>query len=445
MREIPLRLLSFSLAAVLVAAAPGRVCGQEPLTLDDCVAQALARNPQISRADQQVRQSELQRRQAASALLPTISLNGAFSRYTSVSPQRLLNPATNQIVEGSSTALTSMNYYSGLNISQSLFNRSITALYTQALAGEQTAKAGAEMQNQLVVLQVHQAYYALLRTKRNLEVASKDVNYNTELLRQVETMYELGNRARVDVLRQKSALAQAHQRLIAAENGVKKARAELNYQMGASPTLPIEVVDDLELVPQEVSFNASLERAFSAHPTLRQASLGVTAAQAGVEAAGAARYPSMSFSGNYSWRGDSYLDFTDAFSSDYTWSVGVGFYLNIFDGMRTRLNLQRANVDLMGAEKEVEAAELSVVRDVHRAVLDLQEAEEVLQTARRAVDFALEALRLAEERYRIGSGTQLEVNASQFDIINARYQEVQALFNLKVARASLDYSMGLLQ
>jgi len=338
-----------------------------------------------------------------------------------------------------------MNYYSGLNISQSLFNRSITALYTQALAGEQTAKAGAEMQNQLVVLQVHQAYYALLRTKRNLEVASKDVNYNTELLRQVETMYELGNRARVDVLRQKSALAQAHQRLIAAENGVKKARAELNYQMGASPTLPIEVVDDLELLPQEVSFNASLERAFSAHPTLRQASLGVTAAQAGVEAAGAARYPSMSFSGNYSWRGDSYLDFTDAFSSDYTWSVGVGFYLNIFDGMRTRLSLQRANVDLMGAEKEVEAAELSVVRDVHRAVLDLQEAEEVLQTARRAVDFAREALRLADERYRIGSGTLLEVNASQFDMINAQYQEVQALFNLKVARASLDYSMGLLQ
>jgi len=347
-------------------------------------------------------------------------------------------------VEGSATALTSMSYYSGVNISQALFNRSVTALYTQALAGEQTAKAGAELQYQQVVLQVHQAYYMLLRSQRNLEVARTDVDYSRGLLRQVETMYELGNRARVDVLRQQSALAQAHQRLISAENGVAKARAELNYVMGAPPTQPIEVVDDLAYVPQEVSLEASLGAALGAHPTLRQATLGVMSAEAGLAAAAAARYPSMGLSGNYAWRGDSYLDFADAFSSDYTWSVGVSFYLNIFDGMRTRLNLQRARVDLLGAERDMEATEQSVLREVHRAVLDLQEAGQVLLTARHAVELAREALRLADERYRIGSGTLLEVNASQFDMINAQYQEVQALFNLKVARASLDYSMGLI-
>jgi hypothetical protein len=37
------------------------------------------------------------------------------------------------------------------------------------------------------------------------------------------------------------------------------------------------------------------------------------------------------------------------------------------------------------------------------------------------------------------------VNASQLDQVNARYQEVQALFNLKVARAALDFAVGELQ
>ncbi len=444
MRKVTFCLSRIFLCVALMAALPSGANGQEPLTLDDCVVRALANNPIISRAERQIKQSELQRRQAGSALLPTISLTGAFSRYTSVSPQWLLNPATNQIVEGSTAALTSMSYYSGVNVSQALFNRSVMALYTQALAGEQTAKAGADMQLQQVVLQVHQAYYMLLRSQRNLEVARTDADYNRGLLHQVETMYELGNRARVDVLRQQSALAQARQRLISAENGVAKARAELNYVMGAPPTQPIEVVDDLAYVPQEVSLEASIGAALGAHPTLRQATLGVTSAEAGLAAVAAARYPSMGLSGNYAWRGDSYLDFADAFSSDYTWSVGVSFYLNIFDGLRTRLNLQRARVDLMGAERDREAAELSVSREVHRSLLDLQEAEQVLLTARYAVELAREALRLSGERYRIGSGTLLEVNASQFDMINAQYQEVQALFNLKVARASLDYSMGLL-
>jgi len=58
------------------------------------------------------------------------------------------------------------------------------------------------------------------------------------------------------------------------------------------------------------------------------------------------------------------------------------------------------------------------------------------------VTLASEALRLAEELYRLGSGTLLEVNASQLDLINARYQEVQALFTLKVARAVLDFAIG---
>ncbi len=439
--RFPLALLT----VIVLVAGSEPVSAQQPLNLDSCIVEALAHNPQIGRARQQVKLSELQRRQASSALLPSLSLTGAFSRYTSVSPQRLLNPATNQIVEGSSTALTTMTYYSGLNLSQSLYNRSTTALYTQARAGEQTAIAEAEMQSQLVVLQVYQAYYFLLRAQRNLEVAETDTGYNTELLRQVKTMFEMGNRAKVDVLRQESALAQSQQRLISAGNSVKKARAELNFQMGADPTRPLEIVDDLELVPQEVSFEASLEQAMVSHPVIRQASLRITAAEAGVNAVAASRYPSMNLSGNYSWRGDSYLDITDAFSSDYTWSVGVGLYLNIFDGMRTGLNLQKAQVNLAGAERDRFDAERNVIRDVHGAVLDLQEAEQVLKTARRAVDLANEALRLAEEMFRIGSMTLLEVNASQFDLINAQYQEVQALFNLKIARASLDYSMGLLR
>jgi outer membrane protein TolC len=69
----------------------------------------------------------------------------------------------------------------------------------------------------------------------------------------------------------------------------------------------------------------------------------------------------------------------------------------------------------------------------------------MLQTAQRALALSQEARRLAEERYRLGAGSLLEVNSSQYDLLNAQYQEVQALFTLKVATAGLEFAMGRLE
>ncbi len=436
-RAIPV----FSILA-LILVPPGVTEGQESLTLRECVEQALRYNPQVQRSARQLAQSELQTRQAASSLLPSVSLSGSFSRYTSVSPQRLLNPATNQIVEGSATANTSMSYYSGLSVSQPLFNRAITSLYSQAVASEEISRATTDLQQQQTILQVYQAYYGLLRAERNMEVAKADLENSRELLRQVNTLHTLGNRARVDVLRQESAVAQSEQRLISAGNDRARGMAELNYLMGHSPIGDLSIVDDLGYEPQQTQVESALEMALREHPSLRQAVLGITVAETGLQSAKAARVPSMNLSGNYSWRGTSYTDFTDAFSKDYTWSVGVGLYVPIFDRFQTKMNIQRARIDLDGARADREAAALGIERDVHAAVLDLQESEQMLLTARRAVALSREARRLSDVRYRLGAGSLLEVNASQYDLVNAQYQEVQALFTLKVATAGLEFAMG---
>jgi outer membrane protein len=430
---------------LLRIALPVAAAAQEQLDLAACVGLALEHHPTIQRAERDLAQSRIQVRQASAQLLPTVGVGGGFSRYTSVSPQRLLNPATNQIVEGSATAITTMSYYTGLSVSQTLFNRSVSALYAQAVAAEATAASAADLSRQQLILQVYQAYFNLLRARRNLEVAAADLAYNEGLLEQVRTLRQIGSRAEVDVLRQESALAQARQRMIAATNNDGRSRAELNYLIGHPVTEVLAVVDELEPDGGEITLQEALDRAAASHPLLRQADLGVSSARSGVEAAAAGRWPSVSLSGNYSWRGDNYLDIGDAFSKDYTWSVGVSLSVPVFDGLRTRLNTARAHLALEGARQDRGAALQSVERDVYRAVLDLEESRQSLETARQAVQLAGEALRLSEELYRLGSGTLLEVNASQLDQVNARYQEVQALFNLKVARAALDFAVGELQ
>lgn len=438
------RMLPLLAAALLLPIAADAQEAGPTLDLEACIQQAIRQSTTLARAHRSVVTSGIQVAQATNALLPTVGLGAGFSRYTSVSPQRLLNPATNQIVEGSSTANTSMTYSTGVSLSQSLYSPSMIALYSQAEAQQQSAVAGEELQRQQLVLDVFQSYYGLLRSQRNLQVADTDVAYNQGLLRNVQALFDMGDRSQVDVLRQQNALAQAEQRQIAARNGVAKARADLLFVMGEDPTGGLQVVDDLEYVPREVTADDEFQRALDSHPMLEQSRLGIAAGLASVAAARAGRLPSVNLQGNYSWRGDNYLHLPDAVSKDYTWSMSVSLSVPVFDAFRTRNTVRRAQVELEGARQDESNAERSVRRDVNRALLDLDESRQSLQTARRSVTLAEEALRLSRELYRLGSGSLLEVNASQLDLVNAQYQEVQALFNLKIASAALDFATGVL-
>jgi hypothetical protein len=61
----------------------------------------------------------------------------------------------------------------------------------------------------------------------------------------------------------------------------------------------------------------------------------------------------------------------------------------------------------------------------------------------RVVEQATESVRLANARYNAGTGTQLDVLASQVDLTTARNNQLQAYYGYNVAVAALRKAMGL--
>ena len=79
---------------------------------------------------------------------------------------------------------------------------------------------------------------------------------------------------------------------------------------------------------------------------------------------------------------------------------------------------------------------------MQQAYLNLKEAEERLPAAELAVKQAEENLELANGRYEAGVGNPIEVTDAQVGLSNAKLSYIQALYDYKVALASLERAMG---
>ncbi|HRR39907.1 MAG TPA: TolC family protein, partial [Syntrophales bacterium] len=84
----------------------------------------------------------------------------------------------------------------------------------------------------------------------------------------------------------------------------------------------------------------------------------------------------------------------------------------------------------------------SIFLEVQQAWLNLQLARDQISAAELTVRQASENLDLANGRYAAGVGNPIEVTDSLVALANARMAHVAALYNYKIAQASMEKAMG---
>ena len=85
---------------------------------------------------------------------------------------------------------------------------------------------------------------------------------------------------------------------------------------------------------------------------------------------------------------------------------------------------------------------LKIKNQTAQGFLNEQTALKELAAARQEVKFAKENLRIVMLRFRSGKGIFLEVLDAEDALTKARYQEIQALYDLNVSQAYLRWALG---
>jgi HAE1 family hydrophobic/amphiphilic exporter-1 len=420
------------------------VAEKRALTLQEAVALALERNPQVLMAREQVPALEGKIREVRAEALPFFSLNSSALRWRD--PAFLNSASFDEIPEEFRSALTvkGANLFDyNLRLTQPIYTSGKvgTALKIASLEAEGVTVDVARAEQELR-LRVVRAFYDLLLSDRLLAVARQTVEQREQHLEMARRRFEAGVATEVDVLRSQVSLANAQPELLRAENEVRRARAVLNNLLVRPMGFPTEALGELvfdESARPELEEAALL--AADRRPELQRLRLNERSTEQQRKLADAENRLRMDFSGQYGF--SARLPEHLVNHNFKSWMFSVSLKLPLFDGgRRSGLVQQAVSMQRTARLMRIEA-ENNVRLEVQTALDELRRAERTVDAARLTVREAERVLEMMQNNYQYGAATTLDVTDAQTALALARTNLLRGLYDHTLARSQLRYAMGL--
>lgn len=408
----------------------GMITKDEILTLSRCIEIALGKNPTIVAAVNTVDVSRSRVGEARSGYYPQISASGA---YTKIKPV----PGSSGSGFGDTQPFNETTGSVTLNQTIYDFGRTSSSVGVSRYNLESSRSDLTTVQD-TIILNVKQAYYGVLQAKRNRDVAADVIKQFQLHLDQAKGFYEVGTKAKIDVIKAEVDLSNAKLSLINAENAFKIAWVTLNNAMGVPDAPEYTVEDNLSFQEYAVTLENATARAFENRPDLKSAIAKRQAAEENISLQRSGYLPILSANAAYNTQEVA----PPPYQYHDGWNAGVTLTFPLFSGFLTTHQVAEAKSNLYVLKANEESIRQQILLDVRQAYLNLQAAEASISTTDLTVKQAQENLDLANGRYAAGVGSPIEVSDAFATYVTAQANYTAALYNYKTAQANIEKAMG---
>lgn len=428
-----------------------------PLALSEAMALANANNEQLARGGEDYVQAIIFKNRAVAAFLPTLTFQPSYSVIESpggVVPAGTSPGGGTSVVPGAgaqgvvTSGASGYRHFAGTSNILHRFEAPLTGSINLFRAGAdvqnlRAAESNIEARRLLLLdlqsstlLNVAQAYYAVLRAERSVAVLSNSLALQEARLADVESQFRNGLATRLTVAQSKSQVEGTRATLIQAQGDVANARTTLALIIGV-PKVDAPLVDDYR-APEALAARDEFEqRALHTRPDLAAATALVDVARNGVDVAFAQYYPSVSL--NVS--GFLYREYYNDASK---WSAILSANLPIFSAGLIQADVRAAWSRLRQAALDESYARRSILAQVEQSYQNFTTADLRLRALDDQVRAADEALRQARGAYQASLATNLDVLTAQDDLLTAQLQQTNAAFDRTVFFLDLLRSTGTL-
>lgn len=414
--------VSFCFSHAALAGEPRRV------TLEEAWALAIGSNESVSIAAEGVRQSDFSITKATSKILPTVTAEGSYTRYSEQksSGSFVTQPDTASRVE--------------LKVSQPLYSGGREfATRRQARYGYESSREGFELAKEGTVLSTAQAYYSVLKALRDVEIKKSALKRAEERLKVASARFAVGEVTKSAVLRAEAESAGAEAELIKSEDNLRDSNDNLKRLIGVEGE--IEVVEPAKRSYTQAKLDEYLAKAVEGRRDLKQAVLSERSASEGVKYAKGSFYPSLKLEGSYALREqDPETTFFQADSASAT----VTLTFPLFEGFLRKAELDEASSKLREAELERLQLRRDLEVEVRDAYNNLEYYRALIKSLEKQLSFAEEDYTMVFEQFKYGLATTVDVIdadtnliSAQSSLTNARYDSELAVLNLKYATGTL--------
>lgn len=386
-------------------------------TLDALIAEALDANQSLAAGLARVRQSRASVRSATASLFPQIGAGASASSDTD-----------DGLGDFSTSARASASWQLDL-FGQNRANRRAALASYEA---QQFNQRGLELTLQS---DVAFNYFTINALRERLDVARSNLEISERIYRIVKARYDAGDVSGFDMASQEAAIANARARLPQIEQQIISFETALAVLLGRTPqgfdapSGDILALDTPDIAPGMPS--ALLLR----RPDLLSAEAGLRGAQANVDAARAAFFPSIDLSS-----GLSAAPLTGGTS--VIGALAASLSQPIFSGGRLIAGFESASARVEEQVANYRQSTLNALRDVEVSLAALSTAEQrerQLQIAREASE---RSLSLAETRYRSGADDLTSLLNAQSTFFNASDSLVQGRLDRLSAATDLFVALG---
>lgn len=418
---------------------------QQPLTLRQAIEKALKHNPDADAARAGVEEARAGRALARTAVLPQVGFTEDISRGndpvyafgTRLRQQRFTQ--ADFALDALNRPAALGNFATRFSASWLAFDSFHTQKMMQSAASlENSAQASAKAVDQKVILDVVQAYQAILYAERETATAQHELATAEALLSSVNDHVKAGLAVESDRMSAQVDVANCQQAVIAAQGDVALAWAQLRVSLGA-PDLQSSPLQPLEARAYPAS-DLDQEIATARHNRQDLAALAQQhAALSAAESASRLSFgPRVSTYGN--WEDD-----RPAFGSSggNNWVVGVQIGIDLLP-FNKRAQLARDRAASARAEAQTTAYQQQVQLQVNQAHIQRQTAQLSLETARAATSQAEESLRILHNRYSAGLATITDLLRAEDAERQSQVNYWRAVYANAVAYAQLLFATGTL-
>ena len=412
--------------------------GAKRFTIDDAIATALQKNPDILAAIQQIRLTSGQLITVRAAQLPTLNVNSGYG----VESDTLVDPSYTGQAIGQNQA---WNVVIGIN--QSIWSgwKNQADFSAARLANESSFYALRQTIDQTVA-QTKTIFYDVIFNRALIRVREESVAVLQTQLQDQQSRFEAGTVPRFNVLQAEVALANAIPPVIQARNALRISQFALVKQLGldypSDPSqVPFDVVGALDYDPIKIDLPKSVFTALARNPSLKIQRQNILISVEQVKAALSGFQPTLNATAGYqAFNIPTAAQLDEAANGLF---FGVTGSWNIFDGLATVGATQTAKAALEQSKINYDNSARGVELEVQRAVSNLIEAQEVIDSQRANVVQATEALRLSRERLDAGAGTQLDVLNAQVSLLQSQTTELEGTYRYILALAEYNRVLSL--
>lgn len=413
------------------------------LTLDEAEQRAVESSKLLSASHARLDKAELRTSEAATAKLPSLTLQGGYTHLSPVPPFQFTPPFPGaQPITIAPVILDQTQVQ--LQLQQVLFAGGRIRASEEAASHQALAAADDYRSDELKVRSaVRQTYWNLYKLRATQQVLELTLRQLQARIRDAENLQTAGLLTSSDVLKLRVQLANTRAQLLDLQSQEQSLAVQLNNLVGLPLNTTIRLTSDPRVDDSlDTNLDQIVAEATQKRPDITASQARLRAAEAGVAAASAAWFPTIAFNAQYLLANPNQRILPNRKQFDGTWAVGIGLSWNIWNWLQPEYQVGQARAQYEQARATAAVLADNAAVEITQNYVALRPARERIAAAREAVVQAEDNYAQVSSRFAAGLATSTDVLEAETLLLQARTSEISARTDYMLAKARFLNAIG---